>query len=281
MSEDNETTAYQRQWLLVEEHYRSGKPLTGKIIEAVPKSITIDVGGIQGFVEQPHYYYYTPDTAEEHKVSPEERFKRHLEQLQGQEMQLKVIEADRTRNHLLLSQHLDTEEERQDKLSRQVQRLREIQPGDIRSGIVTSLTNMSVSVDVEGVDGWLPRHFLSSQNPRVDPHEIVHIGQEIEVMVLENDRRRVTLSLIHAQQRDVILQTMQPGQILTAHVQSLSNEGVYVDLGGPIGFISANQIVHGYITHPADVLHSSQEVVVKLEHIDDNKRVVLSLIKAR
>ena len=157
----------------------------------------------------------------------------------------------------------------------------EIQLGDIRKGIVTSLTHHTVSVDAEGVDGWIPRHYLSSQNRRVDPHDVLRIGQEIEVMVLENDRRRVTLSLIHAQQRDAVLQTMQPGQTLTARIHSLSNEGVYVDLDGPIGFISANQIMHGYITQPADVLHRSQEVVARIEHIDDNKRVVLSLIEVR
>ncbi len=255
--------------------------MVGQVVEATEKRLTIDVGGIQGFVEQPWHYYYTSDTAEEHKSSPEKRLKRHLEQLKGQEMQLKVIEVDRTRNHLLLSQQLYSKEEHQARLSRQAQLLQDIQPGDVRRGIVTSLTHNMVFVDVEGVDGWIPRHYLSLQNHRVDPHEILHIGQEIEVMVLENDRRRVTFSLIHAQQRDAVLQTMQPGQILTAHIHSLSSEGAYVDLGGPLGFISANQIVHGYITHPADVLHSSQKVVVRIERIDDNQKVVLSLIEAR
>ncbi len=159
--------------------------------------------------------------------------------------------------------------------------MQEIQPGDIRKGIVTSLTRSMVFVDLEGADGWMPRHYLSQQISRIDPHDVLHIGQEIEVMVLDNDKRRVRLSLIHAQQRDKVLQTMQPGQILTARIYSLSSEGAYVDLGGPIGFIPAHQIVHGYITHPADVLHSSQEVVVRIERIDDNKRVKLLLIEAQ
>jgi small subunit ribosomal protein S1 len=78
-----------------------------------------------------------------------------------------------------------------------------------------------------------------------------------------------------------VLETLQPGQILTARIQSLSSEGAYVDLGGPIGLIPANQIVHGYITHPADVFHRSQEVVVSIERIDDNKRVIVSLLETR
>ena len=159
--------------------------------------------------------------------------------------------------------------------------MQEIQPGDIRKGIVTSLTQSMVFVDMEGVDGWIPGHYLSLQNSRIDPHDILYVGQEIEVMVLDNDKRRIRLSLISAQQRDEILQTMQPGQILTVRIHSLSSEGAYVNLGGLIGFIPANQIIHDYITHPADVLHSSQEVVVRIEHIDDNKRVKLLLIEAK
>ncbi len=280
MHEESNKDSKAQQWQLIEEHHRSGKPLIGRVVEATAKRITIDIGGVQGFVEQPYYYYYAPHTAEEQQISPEERFKRHLEQLRGKEMLLKVIEVDRTRNHLLLSQQLSTEEEHQAKRSRQAQILQEIQPGDIQKGIVTSFTQSMVLVNVEGVDGWMSSRYLSLQNSRIDPHDVLHIGQEIEVMVLDNDGRRVRLSLIHAQQRDAVLQTLQPGQILTARIHSLSNEGAYIDLGGPIGFIPANQIVHGYITHPADVLHSSQKVVVRIEHIDDNKRVMLSLIES-
>ncbi len=269
-----------QQWQLIEEHYKNGKPVEGQITKATKERLFINVGGIQGTVEHAYHSYYTSSNAENY-LSHEELRERSLNQMKGKTISLRVIEVDRTHNHLLLSQQLYSKEERQARLSRQAQLLQDIQLGDIRRGIVTSLTHNMVFVDVEGVDGWIPRHYLSLQNHRVDPHEILHIGQEIEVMVLENDRRRVTFSIIHAQQRDAVLQTMQPGQILTAHIHSLASEGGYVDLDGPLGFISANQIVHGYITHPADVLHNSQEVIVRIEHIDDNQKVVLSLIEAR
>ena len=280
MHEEGDENSEDQQWQLIEEHFRNGRPLGGQVIKATRERLFIDIGGIQGTVEHPtRAYTFSTDT--ESHLSPEELFERSLEQMKGKTIPLKVIEVDRTRNHLLLSQHLYTEEELLARRLREAQLLQEIQLGDIRKGIVISLTRSMVSVDLEGVDGWMPRHFLSLQNHRIDPHDVLHIGQEIEVMVLENDRRRVTLSLIHAQQRDVVLQTMQLGQILTARIHALSHGGAYVDLGGPLGFISANQIVHGYITHPADVLHRSQEVVVRIERIDDNKRVMLSLIETR
>ncbi len=278
---DNNTDMQQQVWQLIEEHFRNGTPLVMQVVDATQKRWVVELEGVRGIVEQPHYVYGYTRVDDEQPLTSEELLKRHFEKMRGQSIKLKVIEVDRTRNHLVLSQQLYTKEERETMRVRQEQVLRELQPGDIQRGIVTSLTHLRVSVDIEGVDGWIPRHYLSLQNHRIDPHNVLHIGQEIKVMVLENDRRRVTLSLIHAQQRDMVLETMQPGQILTAHIQSLSTEGVYVDLEGPIGLVPASQIVHGYITHPADVFHSGQEVVVRIEHIDDNKKVMLSLIEAR
>ncbi len=282
MHEDSDKNfeSQQQTWQLIEKHYRNGKPLAVQVIEATKKRLLVEFRGVEGVVEQPHYYYAITWSGERPQL-PENHLERRLEQMKGKTIRLKVIEVDRERNHLLFSQQLYTEEERQAMRSRQVQLLQEVQPGDIRKGIVTSLTESSVSVDAEGVDGRIPRHYLSLQNHRVDPNEVVQIGQEIEVMIVEKYEGRVLLSLVHAQQRDAVLQTMQPGQILTAHIRCLSTEGAYVDLGGPIGLIPANQIVHGYVTHPADIFHSGQEVVVKLEHIDDNKKVILSLVEAR
>ncbi len=280
MSEDGDTNsdAQQRAWLLIEEHFRSGKPLVMQVVDATQKRWLVELGGVRGFVEQPHYVYAYTRT-DELLLTSEELLKRHFENMRGQSIKLKVIEVDRSRNHLILSQQLYTEEEREAMRIRQEQTLRELQPGDIRKGIVTSLTKFSIKVDIDGVQGWIPRG-LFALDIVTYAHDVVSIGQEIEVMVLENAKRSVTLSLIHAQQRDVVLETIQLGQIRTAHIQSLSSEGAYVDLGCLIGLIPAHQIVHGYIMHPADVFHRAQEVVVRIEQIDGNKKVMLSLIEA-
>ena len=283
MHQDSNENSEDQQWQIIKEHYKNGKPLAVRVIEATKNRMVVEYGNIRGSVEQP-YYTLAIITQAEYPLSPEihlEHLQRHMEQMKGKTILLKIIEVDRERNHLLLSQHLYTEQERQAMRSRQAQLLQEIQPGDIRKGIVTSLTRLHVSVDADGVEGWIPRHYLSLQNHRIDPNEVVQIGQEIDVMVVEKDTNKVLLSLIHAQQRDKVLQTMQRGQILTARIRCLLTEGAYVDLEGPIGLIPASQIVRGYVTHPADIFHKGQEVVVKLEDIDENKKVILSLIEAR
>ena len=278
MHEDNGKSSKDQQWQRIEEHYESGRPIAGLVTKATRERMFVDVEGIQGTVEHPTYGYSFSSNTNEH-LSPEELFEHCLEQMQGQTLPLKVIEFDRMHSHLLLSQQLYREEERQIRRTRQAQLLQEIQPGDMRRGIVISLTPHTVSADVEGVAGWIPRYYLSLQNRRVNPNEVVHIGQEIEMLVLENDKNRLFLSLVHAQQRDTILQTLQIGQMLTASILSLSSEGAFVDLGGPIGFIPADQIVHGYITHPADVFHKGQDVVVRIAQIDANKKVTLFLLE--
>jgi small subunit ribosomal protein S1 len=281
---DSNENSEDQQWQIIEEHYKNGKPLAVRVIEATKNRIIVEYENITGVVERPHYSFALTSLGE-HPISSredvQEHLQRHMEQMKGKMILLKVLEVDRERKRLLFSQQLYTEQERQAMRSRQEQLLQEVQPGDIRKGIVISLARLSVSVDAEGVEGWIPRHYLSLQNHRIDPDEVVQLGREIEVMVVDKDTRKARLSLVHAQQRDTVIQTMKRGQILTARICCLLNEGAYVDLEGPIGLIPANQIVHSYVTHPADVFHKGQEVVVKLEDIDDNKKVILSLIEAK
>ena len=287
MSEDDvrDDMSLERQWSIIEYHYMSGKPLTAHVIEATRSSLIVDVRGIRGTIEKPAYYVFdmldsADQSDEERQRSREEHIERQLAQMRGQEMTVRVIEVDRQRNHLVLSQQLYTDEEREAMLRRREQLLRELRPGDVRRGVVKSFTRLGVRVDLEEVEGWIYRGYLSEH--RVDnPGEIVQIGQEVEVMVLECDKGHLRLSLVHAQLRDKVLHNLHPADVQPGRILSLSADGVYVDLGGPLGLIPTDQIAHDYITHPADLFHTSQEVVVRIEHIDDDKGVLLSLVEAR
>jgi small subunit ribosomal protein S1 len=194
--------------------------------------------------------------------------------MKGQHLQLKVVAVDRARNHLLLTQRLYTKEEQEAKRLRKEQLLQELRPGDVRRGIVTTLSSTVVIIDIEGVEA----HLFRRRSGIKDAGEGLQIGQEIEVMVLATDGRSVQVSQAHAQARDEVLRELQPGQTRTASICCLSSEGVYVDLGGPIGFIPTAQAVHGYITHPADRFARGQQLVVQIEQIDDKKNVLLSLV---
>lgn len=256
MSEDdaNNALARESQWLLIEEHYRNGKLLTAEVIEAIRNQLSVEAGGIQGIVRQPNYVFYTLDSGDTQDLSAEENFERHLASMKGQTLLLKVIEVNREQNQLVLTQHLHTDEERVSISQQRESRLQEIRPGEIRRGVVTSLTRFTVLVDLEGIQGIIHRGHLSTRSIS-DPSERVQIGQEVEVMVLANDQSLVELSLVHVHLRDSKIYDMLPGQILAGHILALSSDGVYVDLGGPLGLILVGLVTRGYVTHPADVFH--------------------------
>jgi len=273
MAEDDNMEAMESQWRQIEEHYKNGKPVVAQIIEASEPRIIVDVGGIRGVVEEPVAFVFYP-LSDGQQPSKEERLKRFYEKKKGEHLQLKVIAVDRERNHLLLTQQLYTKEEQEARRLREKQLLQELRPGDVRRGIVAALRSIMVTIDIEGVEA----HLFRRRSGIKDAGEDLQIGQEIEVMVLATDGRSVQVSQAHAQNRDEVLRELRPGQTRTAPICCLSSEGVYVDLGGPIGFIPTAQAVHGYITHPADRFARGQQLDVKIEQIDDKKNVLLSLV---
>lgn len=267
------------QWARIEEHYRSGKPLAGRVIEASRERLIIDVGGIRGIIDMPVFAYWTTDAEVVKGLSRQELFERALANMEGKEMLLKVVEVDHERNHLVLTQKLYSEQEREARQQRAEGLAQELRPGDICRGTVVALMRSAIRLDIEGLMGFVHRGHLSEQRVN-DPREVVQLGQEIEVMVLDIDGGSRNFSLVHAQMRDNVLKNMHSGQTLTGYIISLSSEGICVDLGGPIGFIPTEQVVSGYITHPADLFRKGQSVVVRIESIGDDKRVMLSFVEA-
>ncbi|HEU5228997.1 MAG TPA: hypothetical protein VFU49_14360, partial [Ktedonobacteraceae bacterium] len=156
MSEDDnqEVEETLRQWQLIEEHYKSGKPLIAQVIEATKGKIIVDVSGIRGVVEEP-VAYVSYSLSDAQHLSKEELRANVYERMKGKHLQLKVIAMDRKRNHLLLTQRLFTKEEQEAKRLRREQLLRELRPGDVRRGIVTSLRSIVATIDIYGIEGLL------------------------------------------------------------------------------------------------------------------------------
>lgn len=265
------------QWARIDEHYQSGKPLAGRVIEASEEGLFVDVGDIRGIVDSP-IYASTLDAETAERLSHEELYEHALASMLGKEILLKVIEVDRERNHLVLTQKLYTLKEREARRQRAEELARDLRPGDICRGIVAAFMRLAIRVDIEGLMGFVHRGHLFEQRVN-NPQEVVQLGQEIEVMVLNIEGKRGTFSLVHAQMRDTVLKDIHPGQTLPGTILSLRAEGVYVDLAGPLGFIPTERVVHGYITHPADLFRKSQSIIVRVESIDSNKRVILSLVE--
>lgn len=281
-------------WSLLEAHYKNGRPLVGRIVELVGEHLIVDINGIQGTIEYATLgitWHVADLTVDEQQLPEETLVYRRLEALRGQEILVRVLAVDRELHILALSQQIvsnpsDIPEHsalRQQLLERirlREQRLGRLRPGDICAAKVTSIYGHHIRVDVDGVEGIVSPQHISAQQRLIDPWKVVHPGQIIKVMILEKDNDHLMLSLIYAQRRDAALSKLVPGTTCQASISALADEGIYVDLGGVLALVPVNQIVSGYITHPADLYHRGQTVLVQIQEITADKRVTASLLKA-
>jgi ribosomal protein S1 len=279
MNRNDDQHSQEEQWRILTDHFQTHTPIVARIIEATRKSMLVDYNGIQGIVHNPSYSLFSAKYEEEmQSLTREERIDRHMQQMKGQEITLRIIELDKARDHLVLSQKLQTNEEIEADRQQIQQFYQHMQPGDIYQCTVHAINPLSVIINLQGIRGWIPRNRLAPTKV-VDPRTVLQIGQEIEVMVLEKKKGFITCSLLHAQLQAQLLPTLHSGDTRTGTICTLSDEGIYVDLGGPLGLIPTENVVYGYITHPADLFHQGQELMVKIEQITTDEKIILALIK--
>ncbi|NCC33170.1 MAG: S1 RNA-binding domain-containing protein, partial [Chloroflexia bacterium] len=195
------------------------------------------------------------------------------------EIPLKVIEVDRERNRLVLSERSATQEWRK---AQKIRLLTELQPGDVLSGRVNQLTNFGAFIDLGGADGLAHISELSWQ--RVNhPREVLQPGQEVKVVVVEidRDRERIGLSIrqLQANPWDTIDQRYTLGQLVTGPVTNVTPFGAFVQVEEAVeGLIHASELDVDPQTQPRDVLQPGQEVTAKVISLDrQRQRMGLSL----
>ena len=165
----------QRAWDDIVNNHTEGSLITGKITQRVKGGLIVDVG-IEAFLPGSQVDIGAP---------------RDLDVYVGQDLEFKIIKINTERKNVVLSRREILEEER---TRQRAKLLEELQPGQIRKGIVKNITDFGAFVDLNGMDGLL--HITDMSWSRVtDPHTIVHKDQELEVMILEVDQERQRVSL--------------------------------------------------------------------------------------
>ncbi|HEY4627167.1 MAG TPA: S1 RNA-binding domain-containing protein, partial [Blastococcus sp.] len=207
---------------------------------------------------------------------------RDLQPFVGKELEAKIIELDKNRNNVVLSRRAWLEqtqsEVRQNFLT-------QLQKGQIRKGVVSSIVNFGAFVDLGGVDGLVHVSELSWKH--IDhPSEVVEVGQEVTVEVLDvdMDRERVSLSL-KATQEDPWRQfarTHQIGQVVPGKVTKLVPFGAFVRVDEGIeGLVHISELAERHVEIPEQVVQVGDEILVKVIDIDlDRRRISLSLKQA-
>ena len=257
---------YERAWGTIERVKEEDGVVTGTVIEVVKGGLILDIG-LRGFLPA--------SLVEMRRV-------RDLQPYVGRELEAKIIELDKNRNNVVLSRRAYLEQTQSEVRTNFLQTL---QKGQVRSGVVSSIVNFGAFVDLGGVDGLVHVSELSWKH--IDhPSEVVEVGQEVTVEVLEVDfdRERVSLSL-KATQEDpwqAFARTHAIGQVVPGKVTKLVPFGAFVRVEDGIeGLVHISELAQRHVEVPEQVAKVGDEVFVKVIDIDlDRRRISLSLKQA-
>jgi len=212
--------------------------------------------------------------------SPEERYA----EMVGEEIEVCVIEVDRDRRRLILSERAASSETRDTIKERVIDDLKE---GEIRTGRVTSLADFGAFVNISGADGLVHLSEISWDHVN-HPSEILEVGQEIKVKVIsiDVDRKRIGLSIRRLKDDpwDDQIEALTEGQLVEAKITRLTNFGAFArllldDVEGDLeGLIHISEISEQRIEHPKELLHEGDVVTLRIIKIEeDTHRIGLSM----
>jgi small subunit ribosomal protein S1 len=257
---------YERAWGTIEKIKDEDGVVEGTVIEVVKGGLILDIG-LRGFLPA--------SLVEMRRV-------RDLQPYVGQTLEAKIIELDKNRNNVVLSRRAWLEQTQSE-----VRHgfLTQLQKGQIRKGVVSSIVNFGAFVDLGGVDGLVHVSELSWKH--IDhPSEVVAVGDEVTVEVLDVDmeRERVSLSL-KATQEDPwqhFARTHQIGQIVPGKVTKLVPFGSFVRVEEGIeGLVHISELAERHVEIPEQVVQVGDSVMVKIIDIDlERRRISLSLKQA-
>lgn len=257
---------YERAWGRIEGVMNEGGTVQGPVIEVVKGGLIVDIG-LRGFLPA--------SLVDLRRV-------RDLAPFIGETIEAKVIELDKNRNNVVLSRRAHLEEAQAEQ--RQAF-LSDLEPGDVRDGVVSSVVNFGAFVDLGGMDGLVHVSELSWQHVS-HPSEIVTVGDKVQVRVLEVDRTRERISLSIRQTREdpweEFIRDTDLGTILDGEVTKTVPFGAFIAVGeGVEGLVHVSEIALHHVESPELELSIGQQVRVKVTEIDaDRRRVSLSIKQA-
>ena len=257
---------YERAWGDIEKVKEEDGVVTGTVIEVVKGGLILDIG-LRGFLPA--------SLVEMRRV-------RDLAPYIGQQIEAKIIELDKNRNNVVLSRRAWLEQTQSEVRSTFLNKL---EKGQVRPGVVSSIVNFGAFVDLGGVDGLVHVSELSWKH--IDhPSEVVEVGTEVTVEVLDVDldRERVSLSL-KATQEDPWRQfarTHAIGQIVPGKVTKLVPFGAFVRVEEGIeGLVHISELAERHVEVPDQVVGVNDDALVKVIDIDlERRRISLSLKQA-
>ena len=262
----------EQDWAEVDELQKDNRVYDGKIVGYNKGGLIVPIGTLRGFVPASQVSVMRRTEGNE---SPDARWSKMV----GEDIQVQVIEVDRSRHRLILSERLALQETRETIKDRL---LDELQEGDIRTGRVTSLADFGAFVNIDGADGLV--HLSEITWERIEhPNEVLKVGQEVKVKVIavDQDRKRIGLSIRQLQKDPWSLKvsSLKEGQLVEGTITHLTKFGAFARLGDDLeGLIHISELSEARINHPKEVVKENDVVTLRVIKVDaERRRIGLSL----
>jgi small subunit ribosomal protein S1 len=265
----------QISWDNVEKVLENDSVVETKIIGFNKGGLIVGVEGLRGFV--PSSQIGAMRRSQATGDTPEKRWQKMI----GQPISVRVIEVDRERRRLILSERAASTESRQAIKERVIDELEE---GKVYLGRVTSLANFGAFININGADGLVHLSELSWDHIE-HPREVLEVGQEINVKVINVDREKKRIGLsVRALQTDpwkARVEKYTVGQLVEGVITRLTKFGAFARLEGDLeGLIHISEIAEHRIEHPREVLKEGDVKSLRVIRVDpDQRRIGLSLRK--
>ena len=254
-----------RVWDRIHAAFENNEVVRGTLTKRIKGGVVVDLFGIDAFL---------PGSQIDLRQIPD------INALIGQEYDLKVIKVNKARRNIVVSRRVVLEEERN---KQRGDVLETLEKGQVRKGIVKNITDFGAFIDLGGVDGLL--HITDMSYKRINhPTEMLQLGQEVEVMVLDfNDKKeRISLGMKQLKPHPWkdIAERYPEGAIVKGKVVSITDYGAFVELdSGVEGLIHVSEMSWTqHVKHPSKILTVGQEVeavVLKVE--EDAERISLGM----
>jgi small subunit ribosomal protein S1 len=265
----------ERDWQMAEEYRASQQVYESRVAGYNKGGLIVRFGRVRGFVPQ-------SQISAERRVlleggTPEERWS----EMVNETIAVKVMEVDRSRNRLILSERAAAREVRE---SRKENLIQDLQVGEVRTGRVVSLVDFGVFVDIGGAEGLVHLTELSWQH-LTHPREVLKVGEEVRVEIISVDpeRKRIGLSMKSqaADPWDTVAIEYNVGQLVQGTITKLTKFGAFAQLvNAPEieGLVHISELSDQRVNHPREVVKEGDTLTLRVVKMDiENRRLGLSL----
>lgn len=252
-------------WREVEEAYRTGRAVEGRITQKIKAGFSVDLNGLTAFLPG--------SQADLRPVNPD--------QLVNKSFMFKVLQYDRQKPNIVVSRRAILEEERERTKEDTTHTIDTLEEGKIIDGVVKNIVNYGVFVDLGGIDGLLHITDMSWGKIR-HPSDLFNIGDKISVKIIKfnKEENKVSLSLKQMKPNpwDTAKERYQVGTKVIGKVSSIADYGVFVEIEeGLEGLVHLSELSWTKIKHPSQTFKIGDTLEVKILEIDHtNRKMFLS-----